>query len=151
MQQENSRIHSESVLFVTEMKRFRPGSNWYDAAWSCSYLFTTWHWQFVITIISKHNLSKSPKTFEKNQISFLHSVKVIKQEGHVTLDHSPEHFQTLKAVLYVRTGYPVRSVAVRINPIQTLHIRTNPCLHRSKPFFIRSAHSLTRVVPYLTI
>ena len=42
------------------------------------------------TFISKHNLSKSPKTFEKNQLLFLLSVKVIKQEGHVTLDHSPE-------------------------------------------------------------
>ena len=47
---------------------------------------------------------------------FLHSVKVIKQEGHVTLDHSPE-FQAKEAVLYVRTGYRVRSVAVHINPL----------------------------------
>ena len=60
-------------------------------------------------------------------------------------------FQALKAVLYVRTGYQVRSVAVRMNPLQTLLIRTNPYLHRSKPFFILSAHALTRVVPYLTV
>ena len=46
--------------------------------------------QFIITVISYYNLSNSPKTFERNQILFLHSVKVIRQEGHVTLDHSPE-------------------------------------------------------------
>ena len=60
-------------------------------------------------------------------------------------------FQALKAVLYVRTGYRVRSVAVRINPLQTLLIRTILYWHRSNPFFIRSAHALTRVVPYLTV
>ena len=91
MQQEKSRIPPESILFVTEMERFRPGSNWlYDAAWSGSYLFTTQHWQVIIAILSKHILSKSPKTFEKNQMLFLHSVNVIKQEGDVTLIHSPD-------------------------------------------------------------
>ena len=42
---------------------------------------------------------------------------------------------------------PCRSVTVRTNLLQAV-IRTNPCLYRSKPLVIRSAHALTRAVPY---
>ena len=82
------------------------------------------------------------------QTNILHSVKVLKQEGYDTLDTSPE-FLALEAFLYV-TG-PCRSSAVRTNPLQTILIRTNPYLFRSKPLFIRSAHALTRVVTYQTV
>ena len=43
---------------------------------------------------------------------------------------------------------PCRSVADRTYPLQTILIRTDPYLYRSKPLFIHSAHALTRVVPY---
>ena len=43
--------------------------------------------------------------------------------------------------LIIVTG-PCRSVAVRINPLQAVLIRTYPYLYRSKPLFIHSAHHL---------
>ena len=66
---------------------------------------------------------------------------------------------TLEAVLYVYelvivTG-PCRLVTVRINPFQTLRIRSaatlcSPYLHRGKPFFILIAHAMRRLaVPYV--
>ena len=151
MQQENSRIHPVSILFVTEMERFRPGSNWlYDAVWSGSYLFTTQHWQFLSQYLLTQFVQIAKEFWEEPNFVSTFS-KSYKTRGSRYPGSLTWKFQALKAVLYVRTGYRVRSVAVRINPLQTLLISTNPYLHRSKPFFIRSAHALTRVVPYLTV